>query len=354
MFSQKAGSSEQTSSMRNNKVLAELRYAPAHRRRSKFGLTTIKRTAVLGLGMAVTGACATTAVTNASAKKPAKVVAKGASAAKKPKAGKPTPTTITYRVPTTVGAGITPASVKAPAAPVEPAADPVAASAPVEPAGKGDCRVMPLGDSLTAFAESYRGPLFRTLKSEGLKVDFVGSGQWEPVGGGDPDGEGHGGFRIGPDEGVDYQGKPAHLDAYIVDWLKSGKPDVILLNIGTNDLAAGGNIAAAAPGKLQNLVAKIRQVAPDAYVVVSDIPPNTNATSVNPQVRAVGDAIKKVADGSDPRVLYGDTTKRLLDAGFTTAAHTSDGTHFTVDGGVLFARAWYPKTRAAIKAACGM
>ncbi len=248
--------------------------------------------------------------------------------------------------------GNTPAATTSPIAPAGGAVTEQAA-APVEPY-TGDCRVMPLGDSLTAFAESYRGPLYRTLKSEGLKIDFVGSGQWEPTGGGDPDGEGHGGFRIGPDDGVDYQGKPANLDAYIVDWLKSGKPNVILLAIGTNDLAAGGIIASSAPAKLQNLVTKIRQLAPEAYLVVGDIPPNTNITSINPQVKAFGDMVKQVADGSDPKVLFGDTAKRLLDAGFTTAVHTSDGTHFTVHGGVLFAKAWYPKARAAIKAACGM
>lgn len=352
MFSEKVDGSEQTLSMRNNTVLAELRYTPAHRRRSKLGLT-LTRTAVLGLGMAITGACATTAVTNASAKKPTKSSSAQTGTATKPKAAKPTPTTITYRIATTVGAGITPAVKASPVAAAAVSVPEPPAPAPIGLA-KGDCRVMPLGDSLTAFAESYRGPLYRTLKSEGLKVDFVGSGQWEPIGGGDPDAEGHGGFRIGPDDGVDYQGKPANLDAYIVDWLKSGKPNVILLAIGTNDLAAGGAIAASAPGKLQNLVSKIRQLAPDAYLVVGDIPPNTNATSVNPQVKAVGDVIKKVADGSDPKVLFGDTARRLLDSGFTSALHTSDGTHFTVDGGVLFAKAWYPKARAAIKAACGM
>jgi hypothetical protein len=344
MFSKKVGPSEQTSDMHNRNFLAELRYAPAHRSRSKLGLTAT-RAAALGLGVLITGACATTAVTNASAKKsPAKPAASsktagkasGSSAKPKPSKTKPskaTPTTITYRVPTTVGEGITPAAVNA--ATVAPN--------PIESIN-GDCRVMPLGDSLTAFGESYRGPLYRTLKSEGIKIDFVGSGQWEPVGGGDPDGEGHGGFRIGPDDGVDYQGKPSNLDFYIVDWLKSAKPHVILLTIGTNDLAAGGTVANAAAGKL----------APDAYLVVGDIPPNTNTTEISPPVKAVDDVAKKVGDGRDSKTFYGDTAKNLLSAGYTTAAHTSDGTHFTVDGGVLFARAWYPKARAAIKAACGM
>jgi acyl-CoA thioesterase I len=212
---------------------------------------------------------------------------------------------------------------------------------------------MPLGDSLTVFGESYRGPLYRTMKSEGLKVDFVGSGSWEPTGGGDPDSEGHGGFRVGPDDSVDYQGKPTNLDFYIADWLKAAKPNVILLTIGTNDLAAGGAIADGAAVKLQAFVAKVRTLAPDAHLVIGDIPPNTSRASITPQENAINDVARKAGNGNDPKVSYGATSKRLLESGYTTAAHTNDGTHFNVEGGVLFARAWYPTARAAIKAACG-
>jgi GDSL-like Lipase/Acylhydrolase family len=363
MFFQKVDSSEQSSPTELRNFLSELRYAPSHRRAPLLRLSAV-RTVALGLAVLVSGACASTAVTHASARKPASkgspaglVTQKGANKAKKP-----TETTISYRVATTLGEGITPPAAKPTAAAVTPAPAP---SQPIDKPGNkpgdkpivlsnGDCRVMPLGDSLTAFAESYRGPLYRTFKSEGLKVDFVGSGSWEPVGGGDPDGEGHGGFRIGPDESVDYQGKPANLDAYITDWLKAAKPNVILLTIGTNDLAAGGTVANAAAGKLQNLVAKIRQLAPEAHLVVGDIPPNTNAATLNPQVNAVDEVARKVGNSGDPKITYGDTAKNLLAAGFTTAAHTNDGTHFTVEGGVLFAKAWYPTARAAIRAACGM
>ncbi len=352
MFSRKVGSAEQTSLMPKSDSMSKLPYdRPLQRRASKLGLTAT-RAAALGLGIVVSGACATTAVTNAAANKPAKDAAGRSTKAKKPKAAKSTPTTITYRVPAKVGNGITPAGAKAP-----PAAAQTTAPAPAAVSSQaitGDCRLMPLGDSLTAFGESYRGPLYRTLKFEGLKIDFVGSGQWEPAGGGDPDGEGHGGFRIGPDDSADYQGKPANLDFYIADWLKSAKPHVILLTIGTNDLAAGGSIANAAAGKLQNLVSKIRELAPDAYLVVGDIPPNTNVTTISPPVKALDDVARKLGEGTDPKISYGNTARQLLDAGYSTAVHTSDGTHFTVEGGVLFAKAWYPKARAAIKAACGM
>jgi hypothetical protein len=315
-----------------------------------------KRNAIKCFALILGAATATTAITSAAAPK------------KRAKAKPAVAATIAPRLPATSGNGITPPIQARPVTATKPIASPavtsvtprptakapVTAVAPPPAAAKGDCRLMPLGDSLTAFPDSYRGPLYRTLKAEGLKVDFVGSGSWEPTGGGDADGEGHGGFRIGPDDGVDYQNKPTNLDFYIVDWLKAAKPQVILLAIGTNDLAAGGPIADAAAGKLQNLVAKIRQLAPDAYLVLSDIPPATNRPDLSPTVQAVDEVARKLGNGSDPKISYGETAKNLLALGFSTPVHTSDGTHFTAEGGVLFAKAWYPKARAAIKAACGI
>ena len=353
MFSNQSDFTEQTSPVLNRNIPFTSSYTPAHSRSSRAGIN-VPRTAALGLAVLVAGACAGTVVKNASAKKAAfKSSGKQRATGKNPSAPNSTPTTITYRVATSAGSGITPPSVAA-LVTEKPIPAPTQQSGRPNSASNPDCRVMPLGDSLTAFPDSYRGPLYRTLKAEGLKVDFVGSGTWEPTGGGDSDGEGHGGFRIGPDDGVDYQNKPTNLDFYIVDWLKAAKPQVILLAIGTNDLAAGGPIADAAAGKLQNLVAKIRQLAPDAYLVLSDIPPATNRPDLSPTVQAVDEVARKLGNGSDPKITYGEIAKNLLAAGFSTPVHTSDGTHFTAEGGVLFAKAWYPKARAAVKAACGI
>ena len=70
---------------------------------------------------------------------------------------------------------------------------------------------MPLGDSITAWPDSYRGPLYRWLISTGRNVDFVGSQSWGPTGGGDADHQAHGGYTIGPDANLDWQGNPGNL-----------------------------------------------------------------------------------------------------------------------------------------------
>ncbi len=228
----------------------------------------------------------------------------------------------------------------------------VTAQPSISVAGKKcEVKVMPLGDSLTAFAESYRGPLFRMLQADGYKnVDFVGSSSWAPSGGGDPDQEGHGGYRIGPDDSKDFEGKPANIDAHLSDWINAAKPDVILLTIGTNDLSAGGEITAQAPAKLKGLVNRIQNEWPKIRVVVGDVPPSgAFIDGVSPQ-KAINDMARTLADGN--RTTYSENYKRLLDLGFAKDVHTLDGAHFNVAGGELFAKAWYPAARAAIDATC--
>jgi lysophospholipase L1-like esterase len=279
--------------------------------------------AVLATGLLLTTACSATAAT-----KKKKKSSKTVTSIVRPVA-KPTPT-----VPPVVSTSKATTALK-----------------PVAVAAKGCAvKVMPLGDSLTAFPESYRGPLFRQLKADGYNIDFVGSSKGDPVGGGDPDGEGHGGYRIGPDDTRDFEGKPANLDANLSAWLNATKPDVILLTIGANDLAAGGEFTAQAPAKLRALVNRIRSEAPYARLVVGDVPPSgASQDGISPQ-KAINDMARSLADGG--RVTYAPNYQRLLDLGFTKEAHTLDGAHFNPAGGELFARAWYPSAKAAVDSFC--
>jgi lysophospholipase L1-like esterase len=203
--------------------------------------------------------------------------------------------------------------------------------------------VMPLGDSLTAFAESYRGPLFRTLQKEGYNVDFVGSLKWEPVGGGDPDSEGHGGFRIGPDDGLDSEGKPANLAQNIDRWLDLSKPDVILLAIGTNDLSAAGKTADEAPARLRALVSHILATRPKTIVIVGDVVPNIYNVKESVSTKAVNASAAALGNASaSDNIFYAPTFEGLLRAGFDPATGTNDGVHFTIEGGELYAKVWLP------------
>jgi lysophospholipase L1-like esterase len=223
-------------------------------------------------------------------------------------------------------------------------------AAPVK-ASCGVVKVMPLGDSLTAFAESYRGPLFRQLGAQGYKVDFVGSLQWAPVGGGDADSEGHGGFTIGPDDRLDSDGKPGNIAQNVDAWIQKSKPDLVLLTIGTNDISGGTAKAAQAPGKLKGLLEHLRTTYPATIFVVGDIPPNiynvkapTDTTAVNNVARDLGNA------SPTDNVYYANTYATLTGLGFDPTTGTSDGTHFTAAGGELFAKAWMPVLKAVLDA----
>ncbi len=211
-------------------------------------------------------------------------------------------------------------------------------------------RIMPLGDSLTAFPDSYRGPLFRNLVERKVDVDFVGSVSWGPAIGGDVDGEGHGGFTIGPDDRVDDQGGKSNLFDNVDRWIPAAKPEIILLTIGTNDMAGGGTWVSQAPGKLTALVKKIQGLAPDAVIVVGDIPPSTydpTSTNVNNDVNAAARALGSASPNDT--VIYGDTAKRLLKTGFQASKDTVDGIHFSPSGGEMFATAWQPAVDEALR-----
>lgn len=116
-------------------------------------------------------------------------------------------------------------------------------------------RVMPLGDSITRgliipppgfVPGGYRTRLYRRLTEELFPVEFVGSAQDNP----DPDRlpspchEGHGGWRI--DE----------IAAQVDHWLAEARPDIVVLHLGTNDMAQDFDVANA-PQRLADLLARI-------------------------------------------------------------------------------------------------
>lgn len=136
-------------------------------------------------------------------------------------------------------------------------------------------RIMPLGDSLTrglhnggSIPGGYRTRAYNRLTDELYPVNFVGTASdnpdpfppippdidWLP----DPDHEGHGGQRI--DEAI----------ANIESWLAAGQPAVVLLHLGTNDIAQD-YLLPAAPARLDTLISQITSQAPDTHVIVAQI-----------------------------------------------------------------------------------
>ncbi|MFA6580502.1 MAG: SGNH/GDSL hydrolase family protein, partial [Paludibacter sp.] len=111
-------------------------------------------------------------------------------------------------------------------------------------------KIMPLGNSITngnIVPGGYRAQFWRNLESAGLNcgVDIVGTQHDNfTVDLGDIDHEGHGGALID------------QIASSINLWMDTTHPDIIMLEIGTNDIAFNVDVANA-PTRLGSLIDKI-------------------------------------------------------------------------------------------------
>jgi lysophospholipase L1-like esterase len=131
-----------------------------------------------------------------------------------------------------------------------------------DPTTAAPLRIMALGDSITygvgsRTSSSYRVDLHKRLQAVGMDVDFVGS-QASGAGGDDLQNEGHKGWVI------------SQISEQIDGWLSTYTPDVVLLMIGTNDVARNLD-PATAPSRLSALITRIRTTNPAGHVFVAKI-----------------------------------------------------------------------------------
>jgi lysophospholipase L1-like esterase len=221
-------------------------------------------------------------------------------------------------------------------------------------------RIMTLGDSLTAGGDpnapssspqSYRGYLAASLASfagEDLDLEFVGS-LTEPVAIGAPGPlahEGHGGFSIGPDESTLCTNcGPANLDAGLDAWISSAAPDAVVVLAGVNDLLPQATPAptgfvrpvdpSEAPGKLEALVDRLAELAPDAMIFVASYPPIPFLVGVDTFV-ALNDAARELGEADpDDAVVYVPINEELATS--FTPESLSDDIHPNADGALLIA-----------------
>lgn len=129
-------------------------------------------------------------------------------------------------------------------------------------------RLMPLGDSITwgyasPSGNGYRGYLWDDLAAEGHAPDFVGSLRGGTMS--DPDNEGHSGWRIDQIAGI----ADSALAAY--------QPNVVTLEIGTNDLNGNYQVDTAAD-RLKSLIDQVTRDVPDATVLVGTLIVSTSGT----------------------------------------------------------------------------
>ncbi|WP_405056814.1 GDSL-type esterase/lipase family protein [Kribbella sp. NBC_01505] len=130
-------------------------------------------------------------------------------------------------------------------------------------------KIMPVGDSITDGADEaqggYRTDLWQLLRADNRPIDFVGSNSSGSTALGDRDNEGHGGYTI------------TQVQNSIVPRLNEYLPDVVTLQIGTNDMYTD-ELAGAAPDRLSTLLDTITETMPEARVFVSSIPPMNNSS----------------------------------------------------------------------------
>ncbi|WP_422125729.1 SGNH/GDSL hydrolase family protein [Streptomyces graminilatus] len=196
-------------------------------------------------------------------------------------------------------------------------------------------RLMPLGDSITwGFASptgnGYRGHLWNRLRAEGHALDFVGSGRNGNMS--DPDNEGHGGWRIDQIAGI--------ADSVLARF----RPNVVTLEIGTNDLNGNYQIPTA-PDRLRDLLDRITRAAPDATVLVGTVIISTSGweEANRPAFNAKLPGIVRAQQAAGKKV-------GLVDMSALTAADLADSLHPNDNGYRKMADAFNAGIEAADRA----
>jgi lysophospholipase L1-like esterase len=193
-------------------------------------------------------------------------------------------------------------------------------------------RLMPLGASFTegylsSTGNGYRGPLWESLTTEGHPLDFVGSSRDGSMA--DPDNEGHSGYRIDQ--------VAALTDAALAKY----KPNVVVLQVGTNDLAQQYQLSTA-PARLSALVDQILNDDPTATVIMGSMYVSTN-TVINQGWASYNAAIKPMVaskQAAGKHVEYADLSA-------ITTADLADDRHPNDVGYALAATAFNTQIQAA-------
>lgn len=177
---------------------------------------------------------------------------------------------------------------------------------------KKGLEVMTLGDSITFGFRSRTGNGFRSklhslLDATGAPVDFVGSRHAGSMS--DNDNEGYSGYTID------------QIKSLAAAEIRTYKPNVVTLHVGTNDLDKNIDVARA-PERLTSLLNTIYTTEPDVTVVLSTLVPSTNRLTESNIV---------AYNASLPAVVNGQRAQgrkiELVDMSPVTTADLSDYLH---------------------------
>lgn len=191
-------------------------------------------------------------------------------------------------------------------------------------------RIMPLGDSITQgdYARaSYRRPLWHLLRQSGYSVDFVGSMRRNYIAGPfhrdfDHDHEGHWGWTI------------HEILEHIEDWIKSARPDAVLIHLGSNDLFQG-KVPEQVAEELGSLIEAIRRVSPHAALFVAELIPAQGMEERFAEANRYIRSLRERSTESSPVIVVDHFS------GFDPDRHTYDGVHPNAEGEKRMAERWF-------------
>jgi lysophospholipase L1-like esterase len=206
------------------------------------------------------------------------------------------------------------------------------------------CRIMPLGDSITdgidqtiqyASNGGYRLELFRLAVTEGHDITFVGT---RPPNG--PTGN-----VAGQPFPRNHEGISGNTIQQVADRvnaaLAANPPDIVLLQIGTNNLYQG--MAPDVPGQLASLIDQITTGAPDALVVVAQITPlgaqfpNNGVAEYNAAIPGI---VQQRVDAGKHLIVVDQFTRIASTPNFV-AQLLPDNIHPNAAGYVIMGETWY-------------
>lgn len=214
----------------------------------------------------------------------------------------------------------------------EPSAPAATSQATVAAVPSRSIRIMPLGDSITEASSgfgSYRYSLWQELTREGFALDFVGSmagtgGERSTSEEFDSDHEGHPGWRA--DEVADK----------IEGWARSAQPDVVLVHLGTNDLAQGQPPSDVIQD-LTTIVGRLRIVNPQLHILLAQIIPMR--ADGPPDVLKLNEGIAALAAETSTLASPIESVDQFT--GFDHAGMTWDGIHPNREGNRRLAIVWH-------------
>lgn len=204
-------------------------------------------------------------------------------------------------------------------------------------------KIMPLGDSITQGNRanvSYRRPLWKLLKSQGYAVDFVGSLQIQQDGevgeedrDFDLDHEGHWGWRV--DE----------ILPQVEEWTKTTKPDIVLVHLGTNDIAQQQDLKETI-AELKQVIAKLRNANPRVKVLLAQVIPLQGSEARYQDFNRLVQALAlQTSTKQSPVVSVDQFSGFLAEAG----KDTYDGAHPNAIGEKKMAQRWFTALKPFLK-----